>query len=114
PVHPTWFRTMTSWLHAHASTCPVGSPLVLFHSAFQVRTPIAALTSMSLGIVVSTGLIGLYLHALIPKAGLRPLHSRLGELAPLLPGLVERVNQFVLAAPITALPHDASLLRSLF
>jgi hypothetical protein len=113
-VLPTWIGSMTAWLHAHAFTGLVGSLLVLFHSAFQVRTPIAALTAVSLGIVVSTGLIGLYLHALIPKAGLRPLHSRLGEIAPLLPGLAERVNQFVLAAPMTALPHDASLLRALF
>jgi hypothetical protein len=113
-VLPEWIGSMRAWLNAHAFTGLVGSLLVLFHSAFQIRTPIAALTSASLGIVVSTGLVGLYLHALVPKSGLRPMHVRLDEISTLLPGLVERVNEFVLATPITALPHDASLLCALF
>jgi hypothetical protein len=113
-VLPEWIGSMRAWLNAHAFTGLVGSLLVLFHSAFQIRTPIAALTSASLGIVVSTGLVGLYLHALVPKAGSRPMQVRLDEIATLLPGLTDRVSEFVLATPITALPHDASLLRALF
>ncbi len=66
--------------------------LVLFHSAFQLRTPIATVTSVSLGIVVCTGLIGLYLYALVPKGGLRPLEARLTEIEPLLPGLAREVR----------------------
>jgi hypothetical protein len=106
--------TVKSWLNAHAFTGLLGSLLVVFHSAFQLRTPIAAVTSASLGIVVVTGLVGFYLHALVPKAGLRPFKERLAEIEPLLPGFVGRVDDFVKAEPLTSLPHDASLFRTLF
>jgi hypothetical protein len=106
--------TVKGWLNAHAFTGLVGSLLVVFHSAFQLRTPIAAVTSASLGIVVVTGLIGFYLHALVPKAGLKPLRERLAEVQPLMPGFAERVETFVNTAPVTSLPHDASFLRVLF
>jgi hypothetical protein len=111
---PGSLGSMTGWLNAHAFTGLTGSLLVLFHSAFQLRTPIAALTSASLGIVVVTGLIGFYLHALLPKAGLRPLKERLAEIQPLLPGLVTHVESFVELAPVTTLPHDATFLRTVF
>ncbi|HLK41575.1 MAG TPA: hypothetical protein VKU41_32730 [Polyangiaceae bacterium] len=108
------FGSMSSWLNAHAFTGLSGSLLVLFHSAFQLRTPIATLTSASLGIVVATGIVGFYLHALLPKAGLKPLRDRLGELRALLPGLVSGVEKCVREAPVTALPHDASFVRTVF
>jgi hypothetical protein len=111
---PTWIGSMPAWLNAHAFTGLVGSLLIAFHSAFQLRTPIATLTSASLGIVVMTGLVGLYLYALVPKSGLRPLEIRLAELAPHLPGVAERVNQFVRTTPATRLPADASLVRAIF
>jgi hypothetical protein len=110
---PDRFGSMRAWLNAHAFTGLVGSLLVVFHSAFQVRTPIAAVTSASLAIVVATGLTGFYLHALVPKAGLKPLHDRLAEIQPLLPGLVAHVQDHVGSAPVTALPHDASFLHAL-
>jgi len=106
--------SVKGWLNAHAFTGLLGSLLVVFHSAFQLRTPIAAVTSASLGIVVVTGLVGFYLHALVPKAGLKPFRDRLAEIEPLLPGFVTRVDEFVKAAPVTSLPHDASLFRTLF
>jgi hypothetical protein len=110
---PDRLGSMTGWLNAHAFTGLTGSLLVAFHSAFQLRTPIAALTSASLGIVVATGLIGFYLHALLPKAGLRPLKERLAEIQPLLPGFVTGVEESVKRVPVTTLPHDASFLRTL-
>jgi hypothetical protein len=108
------FGTVKSWLNAHAFTGLVGSLLVVFHSAFQLRTPIAAVTSASLGIVVVTGLVGFYLYALVPKAGLKPFRDRLGEIQPLLPGFAERVDTFVKTAAVTSLPHDASFFRLIF
>jgi hypothetical protein len=105
--------SVKGWLNAHAFTGLLGSLLVVFHSAFQLRTPIAAVTSVSLGIVVVTGLVGFYLHALVPKAGLRPFKDRLAEIEPLLPGFVARVDEFVKAVPVTSLPHDASLFRTI-
>jgi hypothetical protein len=112
-VLPPWIGSMQAWLHAHAFTGLTGSLLVTFHSAFQLRTPIAALTSASLGIVVLTGLVGLYLHALVPKAGLQPLRDRLSEIAPFLPGMTSNVEAYVVAAPATRLPADASLFRAI-
>jgi len=108
------FGSMKGWLNAHAFTGLVGSLLVVFHSAFQLRTPIAAVTSASLGVVVVTGLVGFYLHALVPKAGLKPFRDRLAEVQPLLPGFATRIEDFVKQAPVTAVPHDASFLRIIF
>jgi dihydropyrimidine dehydrogenase (NAD+) subunit PreT len=112
-VLPVWIGSMKGWLNAHVFTGLVGSLLIVFHSAFQLRTPIATVTSASLGIVVATGLIGLYLHALVPKAAALPLRLRLDEMGALLPGLSARVAGFVKATPATRLPHDASFLRAL-
>jgi hypothetical protein len=111
---PPWIGSMKAWLNAHAFTGLVGSVLVLFHSSFQLRTPIATVTSVSLAIVVVTGLIGLYLHRLTPKDGLAPLQDRLAELGPLLPGIVPCVEAFLKEAPVTRLPYDASFTRTLF
>lgn len=112
-VLPAWVGSMPAWLNAHVFTGLVGSLLIAFHSAFQLRTPIASVTSASLGIVVVTGLVGLYLYALVPKTGLQPFQARLAELSPLLPGVVARVSTFVKETPATRLPADASLLRAL-
>ena len=109
---PPQFGSMQAWLNAHVLTGLVGSLLVLFHSAFQLRTAVAAVTSISLAIVVITGLIGLYLYLLIPKAGLKPFQRRLAELEPLLPGLVQTVHESVRKNPVTQLPADASFVRS--
>jgi hypothetical protein len=112
-VLPAWIGSTRAWLNAHAFTGLVGSLLIAFHSAFQLRTPIATVTSASLGIVVATGLVGLYLHALVPKSGLRPLRLRLAEIQPLLPGVTTRVAAFIETTPATRLPADASLFRAL-
>lgn len=111
---PERLGSVKAWLNAHAFTGLLGSLLVVFHSSFQLRTPIAAVTSASLAIVVVTGLVGFYLHALVPKAGLRPFKERLAEVQPLLPGFAARIEEYVKAAPLTTLPHDASFLRTLF
>ena len=110
--HLAWAGSMKGWLNAHVFTGLSGSMLVLFHSAFQLRTPIAKVTSVSLAIVVCTGLVGLYLYALVPRDGLKPLEERLAEIEPVLPGLAEQVRAFVKSTPLTKLPHDASFLRT--
>jgi hypothetical protein len=113
-VLPNWIGSMKGWLNAHVFTGLVGSLLIVFHSAFQLRTPIATLTSVSLGIVVVTGLVGLYLYALVPKSGLQPLKLRLAEIEPLMPGFARSVDDFVAATPATRLAADASFLRAIF
>jgi hypothetical protein len=110
---PPWAGSMKAWLNAHAFTGLVGALLVLFHSAFQLRTAIATLTSACLFIVVVTGLIGFYIYALVPKSGVKLMKSRLEEIRPLLPGFVSALEALVASAPVTRLPHDASLVRTL-
>jgi hypothetical protein len=109
---PDWMGSMPRWLAAHAFTGITGALLVAFHSAFQLRTPIATLTSASLAIVVATGLIGFYLHALLPTPGLTPLEDRLAEIRPLLPVFTANIDALVTLAPVTALAHDASFVRT--
>lgn len=111
---PEWAGSMKAWLNAHAVTGLVGSLFVLFHSAFQLRTPIATVTSASLFIVVVTGMIGFYIYALVPKPGSKQLAARLAELRPLLPGFVGELEALVAKTPVTRLPHDASFLRTVF
>jgi hypothetical protein len=111
---PAWMGSVKAWLNAHVFTGLVGSVLVLFHSAFQLRTPIATVTSVSLAIVVGTGLVGLYLYALVPREGLKPLEDRLKEIEPMLPGLAQQVRMFVKETPLTQVPADASFIRTIF
>jgi hypothetical protein len=110
---PDWLGSVKAWLHGHVFTGLVGSLLIVFHSAFQLRTPIATVTSVSLGVVVVTGLVGLYLYALMPKAGLQPLKARLAHFEPLLPGMAARVTTYLNDAPVTRLPADASFVRAM-
>jgi hypothetical protein len=110
---PAWAGSMKAWLDMHAFTGLLGSLLIVFHSAFQLRTPVATMTAASLAIVVGTGLIGFHLRSLVPKAGLKPFKTRLAEIEPLLPGFAARLADFVAKAPVTRLPHDASFARTL-
>jgi hypothetical protein len=87
---------------------------VLFHSAFQLRTPIATMTSLSLFVVVLTGLIGFYIYALVPKTTAKVLKERLTELQPLLPGFVAELEKLVKESPVTVLRHNASIFRILW
>jgi hypothetical protein len=113
-VIPPWFGSIKRWLDVHVVTGLAGSILVLFHSAFQLRTAIATVTAVSLAIVVVTGLVGLYLHALLPKSGLKHLKDRLAELQPLLPGLTTLVGERVESVRCTRLPADASFVMTLW
>src|SRR5882757_7478834 len=49
--------SMRVWLDVHVFTGLVAAVLVSFHSAFQLRTPIATASTVSLALVVITGLI---------------------------------------------------------
>lgn len=111
---PNWLGSMKTWLDIHVVTGLGGSLLILFHSAFQLRTAIATATAASLAIVVATGLVGLYLYALVPKAGLHPFKQRLAELSPILPGFVKHIEEGVAMTNATKLPANASLFRAVF
>ena len=58
--------SMRMWLDIHVFTGLTAATLVTFHSAFQLRTPIATISAASLGVVVLTGLIGRFLCSRSP------------------------------------------------
>ncbi len=47
---PAWLGSVKAWLDIHVVTGLTGAVLVLFHSAFQLRTAIATVTAASLAI----------------------------------------------------------------
>jgi hypothetical protein len=111
----TWLPlgSLNTWLDIHTVTGLGGSILVLYHSAFQLRTQIATVTSGSLVVVVLTGLIGRYIYALTPRAGERTLEERLRELDSVMPTFAASVREALRHEPMTTLPVNASLVRVL-
>lgn len=104
--------SMRVWLELHVITGLTAALLVLYHSAFQLRTAIATTTAASLGIVVATGVIGRFLHALAPKGDDR-LAMALVDLEAVLPGVGGAVTRALAAAPLPDVDASASLRRCL-
>ena len=99
-------------LDIHVFTGLLASVLVSFHSAFQLRTPIA-MSAASLGVVVLTGLIGRFLYALTPAADRRRLRDAMDAMEAALPGRRDELATALDALPGPAVPPNASMLRSL-
>ena len=93
--------SMKTWLNLHVFTGLFGSLLILFHSAFQFRTPIALVTAISLGVVVVTGVVGRYLYALTPRPDRGALDVALSSLDELVPGCSARVYQALAIHKVT-------------
>lgn len=66
--------SMQLWLNIHVFTGLFGSVLILFHSAFQLRSQVASITAIALLLVVVSGIVGRYFYSLTPKA-----HAELAE-----------------------------------
>lgn len=101
--------SMRWWLDLHVFSGLGGALLVLFHSAFQVRTPIAMVTSGSLVLVVLTGVVGRFLYALAPRpaaARTRTVYEAMDSLAP---GVADRIREALAALPRHRLGAGASL-----
>lgn len=69
--------SMRLWLDIHVFTGLGGAMLVLFHSAFQLRTPLASASAYSVLFVVLTGLIGRNMVAFAPRADVERLKAGL-------------------------------------
>jgi hypothetical protein len=93
--------SMAAWLNLHVLTGLVGTLLILFHSAFQFRTPIALVTAISLGIVVLTGIVGRYLYALMPRPDRAVLEEALDSLDELAAGSSARVHHALAIHKVT-------------
>lgn len=105
--------SMRAWLNMHAVTGLVGSILIVFHSAFQLRTPIAMVTSGALVIVVFTGIVGRYLFTLSPAFDPEPLRENLKALDGLTSDRGARIRTWLAQNPVTDLGGNASLPRAL-
>jgi hypothetical protein len=105
--------SMATWLNLHVFTGLVGSLLILFHSAFQFRTPIALVTAVSLGVVVLTGIAGRYLYALTPRPDRAALQDALASLDELAPGCSARVNHALAIHKVTQVDTHRWLLAKL-
>lgn len=105
--------SLRAWLDIHTFTGLFGGLLVVFHSAFQVRTPIAMITVGSLFVALLTGLIGRSIYALTPK----PDHERLSRHLALLdhvgPGMGQVLRERVSQVARTRGPERSTLLRVL-
>lgn len=93
--------SMATWLNLHVFTGLLGSLLILFHSAFQFRTPIAVVTAVSLGVVVATGIAGRYLYALTPRPDRAALDQALDSLDEIAPGCSARVHHALAIHQVT-------------
>lgn len=105
--------SMRLWLDMHVFTGLFGSVLVLFHSAFQLRTPVATLTAVALGFVVGSGLIGRYFYGLAPQASTSGLSEKLDWLDALQAGLGRRIAEGLRALPAPEPPARPGLVPSL-
>lgn len=93
--------SMRAWLNLHVFTGLFGSTLVLFHSAFQFRTPIAVVTAVSLGVVVVTGVLGRYLYALTPQPNAERLEEAVAVLEEFAPGCRTRIRHALAVHKVT-------------
>ncbi|MBS1120296.1 MAG: FAD-dependent pyridine nucleotide-disulfide oxidoreductase [Deltaproteobacteria bacterium] len=105
--------SMRVWLDIHVFTGMLAASLVSFHSAFQLRTPIATASAASLAMVVLTGLIGRFLFALTPGGGRERLRAALDAIEVERPDSRTPLGEAISATPGPDVSANASLLRSL-
>ena len=105
--------SMRVWLDFHVFTGLLASSLVSFHSAFQLRTPVATVSTASLALVVVTGVIGRFLYALAPSNARERLRSALDGVEAVMPGTRDELKSTLDAHPAPNVPQNATLLRSL-
>lgn len=108
------FGSMRTWLDVHVFTGLTAASLVSFHSAFQLRTPIASVSAASLGTVVVTGLLGRFLYALGPGGVRERLGAALDAVESEHPGSRVALAEGLMQRPGPDVPANASLLRSLW
>ena len=63
-----WMGSLRAWMSFHVFTGFVGALLVLLHSAFLARSPMGTIASVSLWIVVLTGVVGRFIYAHVPRS----------------------------------------------
>jgi hypothetical protein len=101
--------SLRAWLDIHVFTGLFGGMLVLFHSAFQMRSGIAIVTVGALLVVIATGLLGRYLYSLSPKPELERLRAQLDALDAVGPGMGQKLAERVALVARTQAPPPSLL-----
>jgi dihydropyrimidine dehydrogenase (NAD+) subunit PreT len=105
--------SMRLWLNIHVFTGLFGSVLVLFHSAFQLRSAIASLTAFALALVVLSGVVGRYFYSLSPQKKSLQLTDPLETVQVFDAALAAQLAAAIRALPPAPEPARATLLSSL-
>lgn len=105
--------SLRAWLDIHTFTGLFGGLLVIFHSAFQMRSTIAVITVGSLLMALLTGLIGRFIQALTPKPELAHLQQHLRVLDRVGPGMGEVLSRRIALVARTRAPAQNSLIALL-
>lgn len=105
--------SLRAWLDIHAFTGLFGGMLVVFHSAFQIRSTISLITLGSLFIVIATGLLGRFLYSLAPRPDAARLRRQLQLLDQVGPGMGQVLSQRVALVTRAEAPARCSLLAVL-
>ncbi|HEU5055001.1 MAG TPA: hypothetical protein VFU21_00690 [Kofleriaceae bacterium] len=105
--------SMRFWLDLHVFTGLTAAMLVGFHSAFQLRSPLATITAASLAVVVVTGIVGRLFHALVPEDGGGELAMALDAVGGEAPAIRAELDRVLAELPAPGLRAGASLLRCL-
>lgn len=115
-VRRKWARlplgSMRAWLNLHVTTGLVGGVLVIFHSAFQLRSPIATTTMAALFLVLLTGIFGRYLYAMTPTPDYERFDKHMRVFDSVGPGMGKVIRARLAAVPPTK-PKRPSLLSML-
>ncbi|MBK7586280.1 MAG: hypothetical protein IPI67_39605 [Myxococcales bacterium] len=84
--------SMRAWLNLHTTTGLFGGLLVLYHSAFQFRSPIATVTIWALSLVIATGLLGRIIHGFTRAPDLAELEPHLAVFDGIRPGISHEIR----------------------
>lgn len=101
--------SMRAWLNLHSATGLIGGVLVIFHSAFQLRSPIATTTMIALFVVLLTGIVGRYLYSMTPTLDPKRFESHLRVFDSIGPGMGQVLRARLAAVP-PSVPKRPSLL----
>ena len=105
--------SMRAWLNLHAATGLFAGVLVLFHSAFQLRTPLATITMVSVAVLIVTGIIGRFIFAFTPSPDLERLEAHLRALDSIGPGMGQAIRRGLEDAPQTVVRGRLNLIKAL-
>jgi hypothetical protein len=105
--------SMNLWLDLHVFTGLMIASLVSFHSAFLLKTPAAIVGTVSLVMVVITGIAGRLLHMLAPRGTKERLVELIERIELEFPDMREDLSAAIAKRPGPQLPANASLSRAI-